>query len=311
MKPDVIGNGNHSCCADIIGNGGFDWTSVGAHFLGGPLHLVDQKANLESKITGNPLLYSSFSGEILATPVKLAPTVSDLLLIEDVSNFNNKRRITIGTLPAATPAAHALGGAQHTTDSKANLESKITGTPVLLSSNAGEIAAYANKASPTTSDLLVIEDAAAANAKKKITIDSLTPKIGFFASRVGANLVLPSLAETLIDFDTDADDPGANFSTVTDTFTAPSAGRYVFSACATIVMPAAGFVELRLKKNATIVAHNAQDPSKVATVGLCVSAVLQLAANDTVRLYAFQNTALNATVNSALLTLNGTQTRRD
>jgi hypothetical protein len=43
----------------------------------------------------------------------------------------------------------------------------------VLSSASGEINALTSKATPTTSDLLVIEDAAASNAKKKVTVDAV------------------------------------------------------------------------------------------------------------------------------------------
>lgn len=48
-----------------------------------------------------------------------------------------------------------------------------TDTDAIHKSTAGEIAALTSKASPVAADLLVIEDSAAANAKKKITVGSI------------------------------------------------------------------------------------------------------------------------------------------
>lgn len=301
LNPDVIGNGTPATAAHLIGNGGFDWTSLIPHFLGGAYHLVDGKAALEAKIAGNPLLYSSFSGEILATPVKLAPTISDLLLIEDVSAFNNKRRIAIGTLPAAVPAAHALGGSQHSASLKTALESKITGGPVLISTFAAEIAAIANKPAPIAADLLLIEDSADTNKKKNVTIGSLpfvaAFNTGFYAYHVGANQVLPALGvETIVDFDSVRDDPGLDFNVLTDTFTAPTTGRYVFWASILISAAAAGSYTIRLKHNGSIVAYSSQQAAAGNLLGLCLSGIEVLAVGDTIQLGSAQNTAVAAAI---------------
>jgi len=68
--------------------------------------------------------------------------------------------------------AHALAGALHTSDTITNLNTKLTDGS-LVTSKAAEISAFTNKASPVSADLLVIEDSAAGNAKKNITIGSL------------------------------------------------------------------------------------------------------------------------------------------
>jgi hypothetical protein len=47
------------------------------------------------------------AGDFNVFASKGAPTASDLLLIEDAAAANAKKKITIGTLPAAAPAAHA------------------------------------------------------------------------------------------------------------------------------------------------------------------------------------------------------------
>ncbi len=73
---------------------------------------------------------------------------------------------------ARTPLAHNLAGAEHNADTKANLDGKISDA-TLLSTQAGEIAAMTVKASPVGADILMIEDSAASNAKKKVTLSTI------------------------------------------------------------------------------------------------------------------------------------------
>lgn len=88
--------------------------------------------------------------EISTTPLKSAPTSADLLLIEDVAANNAKKRVTIGTLPVAT-----------------------TDPDAYHRSVTNEIAATTLKASPSGSDVVLIEDVSASNAKRRATIASL------------------------------------------------------------------------------------------------------------------------------------------
>ena len=146
------------------------------HAIGGALHTADTLTHLKSKVSAPDTLMSSDAGEIAAFAAKAAPIAADILVIEDSADANKKKSITIGTLPAAAPAAHAIGGALHTADTLAHLKSKVSAPDTLMSSDAGEIAAFAAKAAPIAADLLVIEDSADANKKKNITIQNLFNK---------------------------------------------------------------------------------------------------------------------------------------
>jgi hypothetical protein len=97
------------------------------------------------------------------------------LIIEDAAAANAKKKITIGNLPAAAPAAHAFGGALHTADTLANLKTKVSAPDTLLTSDAAEIAAFAavSTANNLESNLMVIEDANDGNKKKKMTLLTL------------------------------------------------------------------------------------------------------------------------------------------
>lgn len=70
------------------------------------------------------------------------------------------------------PSPHALGGADHSASTKALLDGKISNA-TLISTIAAEISAIAAKATPVGADLVLIEDSAAANAKKSATISNL------------------------------------------------------------------------------------------------------------------------------------------
>jgi len=73
--------------------------------------------------------------------------------------------------------AHAIGGALHTADTIANIQTKVSDGK-LITSAAAEISTIAAKGLPTTADLLLIEDAASVAPqyqKKSVTIANLVP----------------------------------------------------------------------------------------------------------------------------------------
>lgn len=131
-------------------------------------------ASTKPYVGSSLMLSGESSNEISTLAQKVTPTTSDVLLIEDAADSNKKKQITIASLPAAAPAAHAFAGSLHSNDTVTNMKTKLTGdADRILSSQAGEISLYTSKAAPTTSDLLVIEDAADSNKKKQITIATL------------------------------------------------------------------------------------------------------------------------------------------
>lgn len=96
--------------------------------------------------------------------------------------------------------AHAIGGALHTADTLANLKTKISAPDILITSQAAEISTIAAKATPTAADILLIEDAADSNKKKKITIGNLTAPQQerlFFPSEFNSRDAYPILRETI------------------------------------------------------------------------------------------------------------------
>lgn len=67
---------------------------------------------------------------------------------------------------------HALAGGKHASDTITHLQSKLTDGS-LITSKAAEISALTAKSPVDDTDLLLIEDAASGNAKKKIVIGDL------------------------------------------------------------------------------------------------------------------------------------------
>jgi len=103
-----------------------------------------------SPTEGDPdAIHDNIAGEIILIAEKVAPANADVLVIEDSAAANIKKRVQIVNLP---------GGAD----------------PNAIHVNvAAEIAGIAPKAVPIAADLIVIEDSAAANAKKSVQVGNL------------------------------------------------------------------------------------------------------------------------------------------
>jgi hypothetical protein len=103
----------------------------------------------------------------------------------DPSNYKAKLDVSLGTLSdqaaagddprlsdARTPTVHDFAGALHQTSNIAAIQSKVSDGKLITSASA-EISTIAQKCSPTSDDLLLIEDAADSNKKKRITVGDL------------------------------------------------------------------------------------------------------------------------------------------
>jgi len=170
-------------------------------------------------------IHDNVAGEIAAITLKGTPVSGDLLVIEDSADSNNKKRITIGTLPgdavssvftrtgavvaaasdydasqvdftptgdiAASNVQTAIVEVRDDTDTKlsgkaatghTHVEADITDLDhtdvnAIHDNVSSEIALLTTKTTPTSEDLLLIEDAAASNSKKSITVGAL-PRTG-------------------------------------------------------------------------------------------------------------------------------------
>jgi hypothetical protein len=153
-------------------------------------------------------IHVNASGEINGVTAKTTPAAGDVFLVEDSAAAFVKKKVSASALvltgdtrlsDARTPTAHASshnagGGDALAIDAvagtgslrtlgtaataacagnDARLSNARTDTDAIHKSTAGEIAALTRKASPVAADLLVIEDSAEADAKKKITVGSI------------------------------------------------------------------------------------------------------------------------------------------
>jgi len=74
---------------------------------------------------------------------------------------------------AQPPKTHNLGGSEHGSDTLANLITKVSDVTAFFTNIAGEIAGVTEKTTVTSSDILLIEDQADGNNKKKTLISTL------------------------------------------------------------------------------------------------------------------------------------------
>jgi len=103
-----------------------------------------------SKADDSAVFHKATASEIYNITLKASPGLNDVLLIEDVTDFNNKKRITLGSMPGNSLDPNAIH-----------------------KSTASEISAITVKTTPITADFLLIEDSADLNNKKHITIGTL------------------------------------------------------------------------------------------------------------------------------------------
>lgn len=96
-------------------------------------------------------IHDNVAAEINAVTEKGVPVSADLILIEDSADSNNKKKIQIGNLPSG-------GGAD---------------ADAIHDNIAAEISAITEKTTPVSADLLIIEDSADSNNKKKVQVGNL------------------------------------------------------------------------------------------------------------------------------------------
>jgi hypothetical protein len=99
------------------------------------------------------------------------PVTGDVVMNKATLLMSNYTGASWATI-TATASAHDLAGALHNADTITNLNTKLSDGDV-ISTKAGEINALTPKTPAVAADLIMIEDSAAAFAKKKITVSDL------------------------------------------------------------------------------------------------------------------------------------------
>lgn len=133
-------------------------------------------------------------------------------------------------------------------------------------------------------------------------------KVGFYGYRTTGTQSLSDVTETVVAFPNDRDDTGSDFSTSTYRFTAPSAGRYTFSASAQIALTATGYAELRFYSNVHGLLSEGRD--YVPSSGTCkpnVSTTINMDASEYIECRAYQSSGASATIQNTGLNFTGAQ----
>ncbi len=100
-------------------------------------------------ITDDSAIHNDVDGELAELTEKGVPVAADLLIIEDSADSSSKKKVQISNLPGGTDA------------------------DAIHDNVDGEVAAVAVKGVPVVGDIILIEDSAAANAKKSITLGTI------------------------------------------------------------------------------------------------------------------------------------------
>jgi len=116
--------------------------SVGTANAEGSASTASRSDHVHSGLTRGAADFTAFT-------TKGTPTTSDVILIEDAADSNNKKKITIGTLPFGVD------------------------TTALHKATSAEISVMTEKTNPINADVFVIEDSASSFAKRKVSLSNL------------------------------------------------------------------------------------------------------------------------------------------
>ena len=174
--------------------------------------------------TDTNALHDNVAGEITGIPNKAAPVTADNIVLEDSADSNNKKSATIGTLPFS-PTGHT-----HTESEISDLDH--TDADAIHDNVSGEINAVSEKATPIGADLILIEDSADSNSKKRIQISNLPGGGGGDADAIHDNVAgeitaiaskgTPVNADTIVIEDSAAADAKKSVTIGNLPFAAPS-----------------------------------------------------------------------------------------
>ena len=185
-----------------------------------------QAANLPAGVD-TTAIHKATPAEISALTQKVTPAGADHLLIEDAADSNNKKRVLISALPtgADTNAVHV------------NVGSEISGV--------------AEKTSLVAGDLFLIEDSAAGNAKKRVTVANLPAGVDVTAIHKATSAEISALTTVSL-----AD---ADVGLVEDASNSFSKGKFSMSELAVYVVGKIGLFSVTKNGNQQTVSLTGED----------------------------------------------------
>ena len=195
-----------------------------------------------------------------------------------------------------------------TDDAKFATPKAIADSNVFRSEKAAQISGLTDKPIPVDADVVVIDDSAVANAKKKLTwanikatlktyFDTLYATTTYkFRAYKSADLTVVTATLTDVVFDTENFDPGADYDNTTGDYTVPVTGYYLIqSGFGYDPCVAAKLIQCRIRKNGAIVllsnVHTGITTSNISVL----SGILYLAADDVIDVQTYHTFGVNGT----------------
>jgi len=208
-------------------------------------------------------VHKATAGEIAAMTIKASPIGADYIMIEDSADSNNKKYVLISGLPTGsdTDAIHDNVANEITAiapktvpvsadvilieDSEDSFNKKklaVTNFPggvdttAIHKATAAEISAMTAKTTPVRADLVVIEDSANSNNKKKVAFgDMISGIVGLFSmTKNGDQATLSTTFVTVTSWDTpNINSAGITVNSGAGTFTFDEDGTYEVGYCLT------------------------------------------------------------------------------
>jgi len=187
-----------------------------AHDIGGAAHNADTLANLNSKVSDATL----FGKELFDANTMLAATSDDDPAPLTVNQSTIVGRKSTGPIAAMSPG-----------EAKTVLALNNVTNDAQLKRAAGDIASFTEKTTPVSADLLLIEDSAAANAKKRLQIGNLPGGVGsdlpaFSTRKSGDQTLTGSYADVTGWLTPDYITSDFSFNTTTGVITINTTGLY-------------------------------------------------------------------------------------
>ena len=173
------GSIDHDTLTNFVANEHIDWTTdQGA---------TDVHANNVPDSADATAIHDNIASEISAITLKTAPVGADLIIIEDSEASNAKKRITVSgidhdVLTNYLPNEHIDWTVSGVDDVHIGNVPDGADATAIHDNLSSEISDITEKTTPVSADLIIIEDSAASNAKKRVQIGNLPAAASTFGS---------------------------------------------------------------------------------------------------------------------------------